>query len=47
MVAVFKPKYGIPICWGEWLEIVRWQINYGASLVYRKSTASYCNETKS
>ena len=33
MVAVFKPKYDILIFWAEWLETMRWQVNYDTSLV--------------
>ena len=33
MVAVFKPKYDIHIFWAEWSEMMRWQVNYGTSLV--------------
>ena len=33
MVAVFKPKYDMLIFWAEWLEMMRWQVNYGTSLV--------------
>ena len=33
MIAVFKPKYDILIFWAEWLEMMRWQVNYGTSLV--------------
>ena len=40
MVAVFKTKYDILIFWAECLEMVRWQINYDASLVYQESTAT-------
>ena len=40
------PKYDILIFWAEWLEMVRWQVNYGTSLVYRESTDTDCNEMK-
>ena len=47
MVAVFKPKYDISIFWAIWLEMVRLPVNFGTSLIYRESTATDCNETKS
>ena len=36
MVTVFKLEYDSHLL-SKWLEIVRWQVNYGTSLVYRES----------